>query len=127
MTVNVLDKVKISMFADDCILYLCGYNWNNIHNIMQEELNRFIIWTNKKSLRLNESKTQAMIVGTRNCLLKLVNLEQFIILGKNVKFVKQYSYLGITLNPEMTLTLLYKNIEKRVLNKVYMLKNSVNI
>ena len=34
--VNILDKVKVSMFADDCILYLCGNNWRNIHAVLQK-------------------------------------------------------------------------------------------
>ena len=122
--VNVLDKVRISMFADDCILYLCGNNWPNIHTVMQRELNSFVEWTVKNNLRLNESKTQAMIVGTRNKLMKLKTPDFSKINDKNVKFVKQYNYLGIVVDLEMTLVPLYKNIEKRVIDKVYVKKTS---
>ena len=48
------------MFTDDCILY---YSGNSIHAMMQYELDKFIDWTVKNSLQLNESKTQSMIVG----------------------------------------------------------------
>ena len=120
--VKTLDKVKISMFADDCILYYCGNNWNNIHQIMQGELNMFIEWTVKNSLRLNESKTQSMIVGNRSKLSKIPTLVPFLIHGKSVKFVKQYNYLGIVLDAELSLIPMYKNIHKRVIDKVFMLK-----
>ena len=120
--VNTLDKVKISMFADDCILYYCGNNWHGIHQVMQRELNRFTEWTIKNNLRLNESKTQAMIVGNRNKLKKIDVPEPFLLHGKTVKFVKQYNYLGKIIDAELSLLPLYKNIQKRVIDKVYMLK-----
>ena len=120
--VNMLDKVRISMFADDCILYLGGNNWITIHRTMQKELDQFLEWTLKNNLRLNESKTQAMIVGNRNRLAKIVNLEPFLLNGKIFKFVKQYDYLGIILDAELSLVPLYKNIEKRVIDKVFMLR-----
>ena len=113
--VCVLDKVKISMFADDCVLYYSANNWQNIQNVMQKELDNFVEWTTKHSLSLNESKTQAMIVGTRKKLSKVMSPTIFIINGKQVKFVKQYNYLGIILDNELTLTALYKSIEKNVL------------
>ena len=51
--VKILDKVRVSMFADDCILYYCGNNWNSIHQVMQRELNMFSEWTVINNLRLN--------------------------------------------------------------------------
>ena len=52
-----LKNVKISMFADDCILIYSGNNWPNIHNIMQKDLDNFVRWASNNRLRLNESKT----------------------------------------------------------------------
>ena len=117
-----LSRVKISMFADDCVLYFTGNNWQNIHAIMQEDLDNFVSWTSNNRLRLNESKTQSMIVGSRAKILKIVNPTSFNIRGKNIKRVTQYNYLGILLDSELSLTPLYKNIEKRVIDKVYMLR-----
>ena len=79
-------------------------------------------WTTKNNLRLNESKTQAMILGSRSKLSKILDPEPLLIYGKKIKFVKQYNYLGIILDSELTLLPLYKNIEKRVIDKVFMLK-----
>ena len=88
----------------------------------KNELDVFIDWTTKNNLPLNESKTQAMIVGSRRKILKILDPEPLLIYGKNIKFVKQYNYLGIILDSELTLLPLYKNIEKRVIDKVFMLK-----
>ena len=69
-------------------------------------------------IKLNEGKTQAMLVGSRNKLSKIVDRIPLDIKGSHVKFTKQYNYLGIVLDSEMSLTPLYKNLEKRVIDKV---------
>ena len=72
--ITVLDKVKISMFADDCILYRTGNNWNRIHEVFQSQLTHFVDWSKRNRLMLNERKTQSMIMGNRSKLLKSVDL-----------------------------------------------------
>ena len=63
-----------------------------------------------------------MIIGTHNKLSELENLNQFTMNNEVVKFVKYYNYLGIVIYFEMPLGPLYKNLEKRIVNKVYMLR-----
>ena len=33
---NVLDRCKITMYADDCVLYYSANNWNTARNVLQE-------------------------------------------------------------------------------------------
>ena len=120
--VKVLKTVKISMFADDCMLYYTGNNWENVYKTVQADLNRFVDWTVDNMLRLNSGKTQAMIVGNHTKISKIKGLKPFVILQKDIKYVKRYNYLGIILDPEMTLVPLCKNIEKRVVDKIFMLR-----
>ena len=108
---SVLDKLKISLYADDCILYYPGNNWDNIHRIMQKELDDFIAWTTRNNLRPNEGKTKAMIVGTHAKVSKLGAPIPFIINDRHVKFVKQYNYLGIVIDSELSMILLVWNKE----------------
>ena len=120
--IKVLNKVKISMFADDCILYYTSNNWTRIHEVLQSDLDSFVAWTILNRLTLNENKTQAMIIGNRNKLRNLVNPEPFTINNKIVTFVQKYNHLGFLLDSEMTLLPLIKNLEKRLIDKIYMLK-----
>ena len=39
--VNVLNRCKISMFADDGVLYYTGNNWESVRAIIQNDLDRF--------------------------------------------------------------------------------------
>ena len=118
----VLEHAKISMFADDCILYCVGNNWNNVHACLQRDLTSFVSWADSNMLKLNENKTQAMIVGTRNRLRKIIDPIPLIIKGSNIKFVNRYNFLGFVLDSEMNLQPLCRTIEKRIIDKIYMLK-----
>ena len=110
------------MFADDCVLYFTGNNWNVVYNALQSDLDRFVHWTEENCLRLNARKSQAMIVCNRNRLSKLCDTRPFKINEMCMKYVKQYNYLGVIIDAEMSLLPLSKNIEKRVIDKVYMLR-----
>ena len=63
-----------------------------------------------------------MIVASRSKLSKLVNPAHFVINGKQVIFVKKYNHLGYILDNEMSLIPMCKNVEKRIIDKVFMLK-----
>ena len=119
---KILKNAHITMFADDCVLYLSGNNWNNIYEKLQTDLHRFVTWSKKNSLALNGNKSQAMIVGTRNKLSKIENLIPFKINNTSMKYVKQYNYLGVLLDSEMSLIPLCKNVEKIVIDKIYMIR-----
>ena len=50
------------------------------------------------------------------------NVRNFKILGIPLQYVNQYNYLGLILDNEMTLQPLFKNIKKRVNNKIFSLR-----
>ena len=118
----VITQCKISMFADDCILYSIGNDFDHMHNRLQMDLDAFINWCSKNGLKINSGKTKAMITSTRNRLYALNNVIKFKILGNDVQYVTQYNYLGLLLDNEMTLQPLLKNIKKRVNNKLFSLR-----
>ena len=115
-------NVKMSLFADDCILYLSGNNWINIHVKMQEDFNAIIEWTLRNNLHLNPGKTNAMIVGTNSKIAALNNPEQMKHMNCNIRFVRECVYLGIVINSTMLLVPLVKNVKKRVNSKMFLLR-----
>ena len=38
-------KIRMSLFADDCVMYLSGNNWNVIQRRMQRDFESVIDWT----------------------------------------------------------------------------------
>ena len=117
-----MQDMHITVFANDCVLYLRGNDWNALHDKLQNNLNHFVNWSRKNSLCLNGKKSPAMIVRTRNLLSKLKDVVPFEILGTNMKHVKQHNYLGVILDAEISLIPLCKSVDKRVIDKVFMLR-----
>ena len=59
--VERLYYVKLSMYADDCVLYLSGNNWESIRVKIQEDLECFEHWGDLNNLHLNVKKKQDVI------------------------------------------------------------------
>ena len=76
----------------------------------------------KTFLSLNSSKTQSMIMGSRNKLKNLVDKPPLLVDGNIVKFVKQYNYLGIILDEEMTFQPMLKQVKKTITNRLFNLR-----
>ena len=91
------------MYADGCVLYLSGNNWQSIRNKIQEDLDCFEHWGELNNLHLNVKKTKIMILSTHSRLNRLGILEPIILYDRPIDFVTQYKYLGVILDAEMTL------------------------
>ena len=112
----------MSLFADDCVMFLSGNNWDIIQRRIQSDFDAVIDWTLRNSLRLNQSKTKAMIFTTRSRLTSLNDPTPFRYFREKIAFVKNHIYLGVTLDNSMSLIPLLKNIKKRVSNKIFHLR-----
>ena len=113
--------VKMSLFADDCVMFLSRNNWNVLHRRIQRDFDPVIDLTLRNNLRLNHDKTNAIIFGSRFRLSNLRDPKHFSISDKKNKFVNSHSYLGVLLDSTMSLTPLAKSVKKWVTNKVFML------
>ena len=101
--VRTISICRISMFADDCIIYVIGNDFDQMYHKLQSDLDAFIQWCTNNGLNINSDKTKAMITTTKCKLKTLVNIRDFQIMGKSVEYVVQYNYLGSMLDNEMTL------------------------
>ena len=121
---DIVDKlfyVKLSMYADDCVLYLAGNNWEIIRQKIQEDLECFEHWGELNNLHLNVKKTKLLLISTRSKLSKLRNPMPLILYNKDVVMVRQYNYLGVILDAEMTLRPFISHIKKVVSHKIFSL------
>ena len=112
-------RCKISMFA---VIYQSGNNWESVRQKLQTDVDAITTWTAKKSLALNGSKTQAMILGPRGKLARLDVKKPLLIFEIPVKFVKQYNYLGIIIDSEMTLQPMLKHVKRLLTNNIFCLR-----
>ena len=112
----------ISLFADDCVLYLDGNNWNRIFDKIQQDVLAFQEWCSLNGLKVNPSKSQAMIVENSSKITKLDFERSFISNNNVIQYVKQFTYLGIILDNTMSLRPLHCNIRKKVNDKIFLLR-----
>ena len=73
-------------------------------------------------LELNASKTKALIVGTRGKIDRLVDPAPFNAGNSRIMFVQNFVYLGVTLDREMSLTPLYKNVCRQTDQKLFLIR-----
>ena len=78
----------------------------------------YIAWGKGNFLELNASKTKAMLVGTRAKLNTVLDPTPFNAGNSRILFVKSFVYLGSTLDNELTLEPLYKNVCRQVDQKL---------
>ena len=115
--INRMKYVNITLFVDDCIIYLSGNNWESVHRKIQCDFDAIVDWTGN-NLRLNYDTTKAMLFNTRNRILNLTDPTPFSMRNINIRFVKCHVYLGVTLDCAMMLDPLIKTLIKRVTNKL---------
>ena len=89
---------------------------------LQSDMNNILKWTSEHFLSLNQVKSQVMIVGNRYKVRKRKDPKSIVINGIDVKFVKQYNYLGIVLDDEMTLQPLLKHVKKILHNRLFSIR-----
>ena len=117
-----ITNVKIKMFADDCVLYKSGINWENVHYPLQEMLDTYIKWGSDHCLSLNADKTKCMIVANRGKLNSVIDPAPFNAGNRQIMFVDRFSYLGIVLDSELLLEPLFRNVCRQVEQKLFMLR-----
>ena len=112
--------VKMSLFADDCVIYLSRNNWLNVQHKMQLDFDAIMDWTFRNNLRLNHGKTKAMVFSTRNRLSALDKSVFFKMKNHSIELVRHYSCLGITIDETMSMMPLINDVKKGISNRVFM-------
>ena len=117
--ISVINTLKINMYADDCVLYISGNDWNRMVLKIQPEIDNIQTWCQTNRLKLNINKSKTLVFGSRN---KLGNIDYNNVLhigGVPLEFTDKYKYLGVTLDKEMTLNCLLSDIKKTVSNRLF--------
>jgi hypothetical protein len=86
------------LFADDTVLFKEGDDYNEIVQMMNNEIDVLSDWLNSNGLALNESKTKVMIFSkqqyTKEVTIKVNNIA--------IEQVKNYKYLGMFIDEKLS-------------------------
>lgn len=93
---------KTFLFADDVFLL---FNFKRslptfeLENVINDNLNRILLWTNSNSLFINPSKTKAMLFGSANQFASNLNI---FVENSRVEFVSHHRCLGVILDNKLS-------------------------
>ena len=63
--INNIENLHIDMYADDCLIYTVGNNWDNMTLKLQEGLRGFENWCLENSLKVNAQQSKTLILGSK--------------------------------------------------------------
>ena len=93
------EKVKLSIFADDCSIWRSGKDLKHNAHVVQEYFDRFRDWCNLWGFKISETKTTAIIFTRKRDQEKEIEIK---IGNKQIKFVKEVKFLGVIFDQKLT-------------------------
>ena len=115
--IMVMDRLQSTMkthpsltlcFADDIILLVTGPDSRTLRDLLQEAVNRVVLWGKQEGLRFNPAKT-AITLFTRRY--KTPTLPCIKLNGVQVPYTSSFRYLGVIIDSKLNWT---EHIDSRV-------------
>lgn len=85
---------KITLFADDTLIYICGSNITEMTSKLNYDLENMSIWLKMNKLKLNLSKTKCMVFNTRMSIPVIID-------GAQIEMVSNIKYLGVIIDSKL--------------------------
>ena len=115
-------RLKINMYADDCILFMSGNNWNIMRNLIQPDLDNIQMWCEQNRLKLSISKSKSLLIGSVSKLTHVDHAQKLSLNDLELDIVPKYKYLGVVLDRYMSLTGLVSMVKKNIISRLYKLR-----
>ena len=90
------------MYADDTHLTLASNDVEHLEENMNDDLTKITEWLTANKLTLNKSKTEFMLIGSRQRLNTFNRLPSFNIDSNSIKQVKFTKSLGVYIDENLT-------------------------
>ena len=112
--------VTFRLFADDTQFYMAFDNIGNSERKLTEIMTEVKTWMRYKQLKLNEDKTECLLIGKAGDLARYDNIDSLIVGDSRVNTVKSVRDLGILLDSSLSMN---DQITKVVRDTNYHLRN----
>lgn len=112
-------NAKAMMYVDDLVILVSHKDLNFIQNMLQNILDRLSRWCKKSGFKFNEQKTVAMLFTRK---IKNVFEPDLYINDKNIRYVKEFKYLGMTFDSKLSWNAHIKDVTSRAEKAINVLK-----
>lgn len=116
---NCHKDVKALLYADDLIIYCSGKKVSAIANKIQNTIKKLETWNDTSGFQFHDEKTVAIKFSRRKTAQDNPTIKLY---GKNIKFVEQYKFLGITFDRKLTFKAHIHNIKAKANSKLNIIK-----
>ena len=119
---KAITNCKVSLYADDTVIYISHSDYLNAVHLIQSDLNRVYTWCDSNKLTINCKKTKFCLYGMRSLVHrgKMLNIK----LSLNNQILEQvcsYKYLDLILDEHLNYNKHIKEMNKLVTHKLYLL------
>ena len=119
---SVIKNSKVSMYADDTVVYISKSNLDNAITLLQSDLDRVYTWCNCNKLTINCKKTKFCLFGMRSSIKRSKTQDiQLSLSNQILERVCSYKYLGLILDEYLTYNKHIKEMNRLVSHKLYIL------
>ena len=119
---KVLEHCKVSLYADDTVIYIVNKDVENAMVLIQNDLNNLSNWCTRNKLTINSKKTKYCIYGMRSNIKKSKTIDTVLSLNNIIlDRVCSYKYLGFILDDHLTFNKHISELCKTVSHKLYVL------
>ena len=117
-----LDSCKVSLYADDTVIYITHNNVQEALNLVQSDLNKLVEWCTDNKVTINCKKTKYCIYGMRSNVKRSKSFDTVLSLNNNVlDRVSSYKYLGFILDEHLNFNKHISEMCSLVNHKLYLL------
>ena len=118
--INIIAQVplhcKISLFADDTLVWVVADNVADAIRLINIDLERICSFLKMMKLKLNVGKTKAMVINARQ-----QTIHDIIVQGEIIEIVDSLKYLGVIVDNKLTFSENIDYMAKKVAKKVGLL------
>ena len=111
-TINVSDKLRFKLYADDSVLYMTGNDPVNVINCMNSELMNINSWLIANKLTLNINKSHYIVFSKQ--VLPDTYLPPIKINDNKLSRVQETKFLGVTINARLNWSTHINNITLKI-------------
>lgn len=122
---TVLTKARVIEFADDTVIYVAHHSVAEIEKSLNHELQNISTYFRLNDLVANvrKGKTEVMLFGTRQRLLKAEKGITVTFNHAEVNVTETYKYLGTTIDQSLSMSINFEQMYKKVCSRLRLLNS----